>query len=103
MSSPEAADRRSAASGTLAQKPTFGDSHTARYMPSMYSEPWAKLTMRRDAEDQRQPGGDQEQRARAREPVQELQQDGGAAHCRVYSLRSARISWSEGWNLAPSA
>src|SRR6185436_410770 len=35
-----------AASGTLSQKPTFADSHTARYMPSMYSEPCAKLTMR---------------------------------------------------------
>src|SRR5687768_8781196 len=36
----------SAASGTAAQKPTKGESHTATYMPSMNSEPWAKLTMR---------------------------------------------------------
>jgi hypothetical protein len=52
-----------------------------------------------DAEDERQPGGDEEQRARAGEPVQELQQNGGAAH----SLRKTRISWSEGWYFAPSA
>src|SRR3990170_3752096 len=35
-----------AASGTLSQNPTRPESHTARYMPSMYSEPCAKLTMR---------------------------------------------------------
>src|ERR1051326_4635864 len=36
----------SAAKGTATQKPTRGASQTAAYMPSMYSEPWAKLTMR---------------------------------------------------------
>src|SRR6185503_2999412 len=34
-----------AASGTLSQNPTLADSQTERYMPSMYSEPCAKLTM----------------------------------------------------------
>jgi hypothetical protein len=35
-----------AASGTLSQKPMWPESQTARYMPSMYSEPCAKLTIR---------------------------------------------------------
>jgi hypothetical protein len=52
-----------------------------------------------DAEDQRQAGGDEEERARAGEPVQELQQNGGTTH----SLRSLRTSSSEGWKFAPSA
>src|SRR5688500_7201438 len=44
-SAPSAATQ-SAASGTLSQNPIRSESHTARYMPSMYSEPWARLTMR---------------------------------------------------------
>ena len=74
-----------------------GEPARRRYMPSMYSEPCAKLTMRRDAEDQRQPGGDEEQRERARRA-----RSGTAAGLTArltaasYSLRSARTSWSEG-------
>src|SRR5687768_3469212 len=44
-SAPSAATQ-SAASGTLSQNPTRSESQTARYMPSMNSEPCAKLTMR---------------------------------------------------------
>src|SRR5688572_4231477 len=45
MPAPQAATKATAM-GTLAQKPNLADSHTAAYMPSMYSEPCAKLTMR---------------------------------------------------------
>src|SRR5436190_3958711 len=45
MTNPAAATS-AAARGTLSQKPSVPDKETARYMPSMYSEPCAKLTMR---------------------------------------------------------
>ena len=38
----------------------------------------------RDAEDQRQPGGDEEQPGRRREPVERLKQEGIEGHAALY-------------------
>ena len=59
----------------------------AQYAPSMYSEPCAKLTMRVTPKISVRPGGDEEQRGRRRQPVEELQQERGKSHWR--SLQAA--------------
>ncbi len=69
----------------------------------------------RHAEDQRQARGDQEQRRRAREAVQELDQDRGRSHKKrgsppffgtrrkAQSLRIARTSANDGRKRSPAA
>ena len=69
------------ASGIEPQKPTCGgESHSGEVDAEHVERAVREVHYAGDAEDQRKPGRDEEERARRREAIQELQQDRGTAH-----------------------
>ena len=81
-----------AASGTLSQKPTRPESQTARYMPSMYSEPCAKLTMRLTPKISDSPAATRNSELAPASPFRNCSRTAARSILPFHSFRSARIS-----------